>query len=127
MVNYNQEVEEDPYLPPASFIPNDHEGHNFYPVFVKDSHYDSAAGESHTMITPFIQYSPDFTKVTGTEGVGFEHWTIPVYIRRRSRAAQKMTTEKWKYLCHDMDTEFVVNKALAEIGDLRLTGEVNHF
>ena len=44
------------------------------------------------MIAPYIQYSPDFTKVTGTEGVGFKRRTIPVYIGRRSRAAQKMTT-----------------------------------
>ena len=79
------------------------------------------------MITPFIQYSPDFTKVTGTEGVSFEWRTIPVYIGRRSRAAQKMTTEKWKYLRRDTNTEFVVNEALAEIGDPRLTGEVNQY
>ena len=98
-VDYNQEVEENPYLPLASFIPNNQDGHHFYPVFVKDSHYDLAAGGSHTMITPFIQYSPNFTKVTGTEGVGFECHTIPVYIRRRSRVVQKMMTEKWRYLC----------------------------
>ena len=51
------------------------------------------------MIAPFIQYSPNFTKVTDPKGVGFEHRTIPVYIGRRSRVAQKMTTKKWKYLC----------------------------
>ena len=83
-VNYNQEVEEDPYSPLAGFIPNNNDGHHFYPIYVKDSHYDSAAGGSRTMIAPFIQYSPDFTKVTGMEGVCFEHCTIPVYIRRRS-------------------------------------------
>ena len=79
------------------------------------------------MIAPYIQYSPDFTKVTGTEGIGFECRTIPVYIGRRLRVAQKMTSEKWKYLCRGTDTEFVVNDALAEIGDPRLKGEVNHF
>ena len=79
------------------------------------------------MITPYIKDSPDFTKVMGTEGVGFKHRTIPVYIRRRSRAVQKMTMEKWRYLHHDTDTEFVVNDTLAEIGNPRLTGEVNHF
>ena len=36
-------------------------------------------------------------------------------------------TEKWKYLCQDTNTKFVVNKALAKIGNPRLTGEVNHF
>ena len=79
------------------------------------------------MIAPYIQYSPDFTKVTGTKGVGFKRRTIPVYIGRRSRVAQKMTMEKWKYLRRDTDTEFVVNDALAEIRDPRLTGEVNRF
>ena len=117
----------DPYAPPVGFIPNDHDGRHFYPVYVKDSHYDLAAGGACTMIAPFIQYSPDFTKVTGTEGLSFERRTIPVYIGRRSRAVQKMTTEKWKYLRRDTDTEFVVNEALAEIGDPRLTGEVNQY
>ena len=88
-VDYNQEVEENPYTPPIGFIPNDHDGCLFYPVYVKDSHYDSAEGGPRTMIAPYIQYSPDFTKVTGTEGVGFECRTIPVYIRRRLRVAQK--------------------------------------
>ena len=38
-----------------------------------------------------------------------------------------MTTEKWRYLHRNTDTEFVVNDALVEIGDPRLTGEVNRF
>ena len=41
--------------------------------------------------------------------------------------AQKMTSEKWRYLHRNTDTEFVVNEALAEIRDPRLTGEVNWF
>ena len=79
------------------------------------------------MIAPYIQYSPDFTKVMGTKGVSFECCTIPVYIGRRSRAAQKMTMEKWRYLHHDTNTEFIINNALAEISNPRLTREVNHF
>ena len=71
-INYNQEVEENPYTPPTGFIPNDHDGRLFYPVYVKDSHYDSAEGGPHTMIVPYIQYSPNFTKVMGTEGISFE-------------------------------------------------------
>ena len=71
-INYSQEVEENPYSPTAGFVPNDHDGCLFYPVYVKDLHYDSAKGGSCTMITPYIQYSPDFTKVMGTKGVSFE-------------------------------------------------------
>ena len=41
--------------------------------------------------------------------------------------AQKTTSEKWRYLRGDTDTEFVVNDTLAEIGDPRLTGKVNQF
>ena len=126
-MDYDQEVEVDPYAPPVGFIPNDHDGHHFYLVYVKDSHYDLAAGGPRTMIAPFIQYSPNFTKVTSTEGVGFEHCTIPVYLGRRSRVAQKMTTEKWKYLRRDTNTKFVINEALVEIRDPRLTGEVNRY
>ena len=96
MVDYSQEVEENPYLPLAGFIPNDHDGRHFYPVFIKDSHCDLAAGGSCTMMAPFIQYLPDFTKVTGMEGVGFKCHTVPVYIGRRSRVAQKMMTKKWR-------------------------------
>jgi hypothetical protein len=79
------------------------------------------------MLAPYIQYSSDYTKVMGTEGMGFECRTIPVYIGKRARHFQKMTTEKWRYLHCDTDTEFAVNKAMAEISDPKLTGEVNRF
>jgi hypothetical protein len=127
-IDYNQpEEEEDPYRAPPGFIPNSRDGRLFYPVYVKDSNYDATAGGIRTMLAPYIQYSSDYTKVTGTEGVGFERRTIPVYIGKRARHFQKMTTEKWRYLRRDTDTEFTVNEALAEIGDPKLTGEVNRF
>jgi hypothetical protein len=85
-IDYNQpEEEEDPYCAPPGFIPNSHDGRLFYPVYVKDSNYDTIAGGSCTMLAPYIQYSSDYTKVTGTEGMGFEHRTIPVYIGKRAR------------------------------------------
>ena len=71
-IDYNQEVEKNPYTPLTGFIPNNHDGHLFYPIYVKDSHYDSAEGGLHTMIVPYIQYSPNFTKVMRTEGISFE-------------------------------------------------------
>jgi hypothetical protein len=127
-IDYNQpEEEEDPYRAPPGFIPNSRDGRLFYPVYVKDSNYDATAGGSCTMLAPYIQYSSDYTKVIGTEGVGFKRRTIPVYIGKRARHFQKMTTEKWRYLRRDTDTEFTVNEALAEIGDPKLTGEVNRF
>jgi hypothetical protein len=127
-IDYNQpEEEEDPYRAPPGFIPNCRDGRLFYPVYVKDSNYDATSGGSRTMLAPYIQYSSDYTKVTGTEGMGFERRTIPVYIGKRARHFQKMTTEKWRYLRRDTDTEFTVNEALAEIGDPKLTGEVNRF
>jgi hypothetical protein len=127
-IDYNQpEEEEDPYRAPPGFIPNSRDGRLFYPVYVKDSNYDATSGGSRTMLAPYIQYSSDYTKVTGTEGMGFERRTIPVYIGKRARHFQKMTTEKWRYLRRDTDTEFTVNEALAEIGDPKLTGEVNRF
>jgi hypothetical protein len=79
------------------------------------------------MLTPYIEYVTDYTKVTGTKGMGFKCRTIPVYIGKRAHHFQKMTTEKWRYLCHNTDTEFTINEALAEIGDPKLTGEVNRF
>jgi hypothetical protein len=127
-IDYNQpEEEEDPYRAPPGFIPNSRDGWLFYPVYVKDSNYNPETGRSRTMLAPYIQYSTDYTKVTGTEGMGFEWRTIPVYIGKRAHHFQKMTTEKWRYLCRDTDTEFTVNEALAEIGDPKLTGEVNRF
>jgi hypothetical protein len=83
-IDYNQpEEEEDPYRAPPGFIPNSRDGRLFYPVYVKDSNYDATAGGTRTMLAPYIQYSSDYTKVTGTEGVGFERRTIPVYIGKR--------------------------------------------
>jgi hypothetical protein len=127
-IDYNQpEEEEDPYRAPPGFIHNSRDGRLFYPVYVKDFNYDTAAGGSRTMLAPYIQYSSDYTKVTGTEGMGFKHRTIPVYIGKRARHFQKMTTEEWRYLRHDTDVEFTVNEALVEIGNPKLTGEVNRF
>jgi hypothetical protein len=41
-IDYNQpEEEEDPYCAPPGFIPNSCDGRLFYPVYVKDSNYDT--------------------------------------------------------------------------------------
>jgi hypothetical protein len=112
-IDYNQpEEEEDPYRAPPGFIPNSRDGRLFYPVYVKDSNYDATTGGSHTMLAPYIQYSSDYTKVTGTEGVGFERRTIPVYIGKRACHFQKMTTEKWRYFVTNCDAWTVFSFSL---------------
>ncbi|KAH9159815.1 hypothetical protein EDB89DRAFT_2175623 [Lactarius sanguifluus] len=51
--------------------------------------------------------------------------SVPVHVGRRARNYGLMTEAKWKKLLRGADEEFAINEALTEIGDPRLTGEVN--
>jgi hypothetical protein len=127
LIDYNRPVPiENPYEKPEGFIFNNEDSRLFYPLYVKDSHYNHTEGGPRLMIAPFIKYSPDFTKVTGTEGRGFEQRTTDVQIGRRNPAYTMMSTDMWRTL-QKGEHEFVVNEALSEMGDLRLTGEVNRY
>ena len=79
------------------------------------------------MLASFIKYTTDYTHVSGMMGIGHEIRTIPVVVGRRACFYEKVSVEQWRQLQRGNEHEFVVNKVLAQLGDLRLTGEVNRY
>ncbi|KAF8259936.1 hypothetical protein EI94DRAFT_1706684 [Lactarius quietus] len=65
--------------------------------------------------------------VTGTQLKGAVECTVPVMVGRRSRHYSTITAEQWRTLRRDSSSEFAVNEALADLGDIRLTGEINRY
>jgi hypothetical protein len=127
-VNYKREAEQgNPDDPPAGFIVNDPDSHHYYPVYVPNPMYGSWDEQDHTKVAKYIQYKSDYTYVTGTEGQGHSRRTVPIYIGRQTRHYAPMTTSKWRELNRGVPQEFIVNKAVAKMGDPRIIGEVNHY
>ena len=79
------------------------------------------------MLTSFIKYTTDYTYVSRTMGIGHEICTIPVVVGRRAHFYEKVSAEQWRQLQRDNEHEFAVNEVLTQLGDLRLTGEVNQY
>jgi hypothetical protein len=83
--------------------------------------------QDRTKVAKYIQYKSDYTYVTGTEGQGYSHCTVPVYIGRQTHHYAPMTSSKWQELGRGMPQEFIVNEAVAEMGDPCIIGEVNRY
>ena len=67
---------------PPGYVPNDPASHHFYPVYVNNSLFSKWDGQDCLILTKYIQYSPDFTHITGIEAIWMETHTIPVYLGR---------------------------------------------
>jgi hypothetical protein len=120
-VDYNRETEQgNPDDPPAGFIVNDPDSCHYYPVYVPNPMYG-------TKVAWYIQYQTDYTYVTGTDGQGYSCCTIPVYIGRQTNCYAPMTSSKWREFAQGAPQEFIINKAVTEMGDLRIIGEVNRY
>jgi hypothetical protein len=83
--------------------------------------------QDYTKVARYIQYKSDYTYVTGTEGQGYSQRTIPVYIGRQTHHYTPMTASKWREFAQGAPQEFIVNEAVAEMGDPRIIGEVNRY
>ena len=74
MSEVNYEVPQDQVpIPPAGFIANDPTHPFFYPIHVPNPTYqetDNTWTGTHTIVAPFVRYSPDFTTVYGSAGAG---------------------------------------------------------
>jgi hypothetical protein len=127
-VNYKREVEQGNLDdPPAGFIVNDPDSCHYYPVYVPNPMYGSWDERDCTKVAKYIQYKSYYTYVTGTEGQGHSRHTVPIYISRQTRHYAPMTTSKWQELNRGVLHEFIVNEAVAEMGDPRIIGEVNRY
>jgi hypothetical protein len=112
---------------PVGFVPNNRDGRHFYPIYVRNPKFGKWDLEPKMVITSYIKYALDYTTVTGSMGQGHEERTLPVQVGRRVQYYTAMTTAMWRDLERGSSKEFAVNDCLADIGDARITGEVNHF
>src|ERR1700761_7946248 len=79
------------------------------------------------ILAKYIKYSTDYRYAYGMLKKGGEVHDLPVKVGRRACHYTCMTENNWHDLMRGNEKEFAVNKALSEIGDLRLTGEINTF
>jgi hypothetical protein len=128
LVNYEREADQgNPDDPPAGFIVNDPDSRHYYPVYVPNPMYGNWDEQDRTKVARYIQYKPDYMYVTGTEGQGYSQCTILVYIGRQTHHYAPMTASKWQEFARGAPQEFIVNKAVAEMGDPCIIREVNHY
>ena len=120
-----QSVVEDPDAPPAGFILNELDCRHFYPIHVPNPKYSKWDNEPRSIIARYIQYSADYTYVTGTTGRGYSQHRIPVYIGRQTSFYTTMTKDKWREFRRGAPQEFLINEAIADMADPRVIGEVN--
>ena len=120
-----QSVVEDPDAPPAGFILNELDCRHFYPVHVPNPMYSKWDNEPRSILARYIQYSADYTYVTGTAGRGHSQHRIPVYIGRQTSFYTTMTKDKWREFRRGAPQEFLINEAIADMADPCIIGEVN--
>jgi hypothetical protein len=117
-IDFSHIAEQDfSYNMPDGFVPNDPDGQYFYPIYVKIPKYRKWDREPKLMLAPFVQYSLDFTYITGSAGKNEETHMVPIYIGRKACFFQKMMTSKWNDLKRGSDQEFAVNKAVMMAAD----------
>ena len=94
-VNYKAPQDQAP-IPPAGFITNDPTHPFFYPIHVPNPTYretDNTWTGTHTIVAPFIRYSPDFTIVYGSSGAGQPEESLPVHLLKRVQDPHHLSYE----------------------------------
>jgi hypothetical protein len=125
-IDYEREAEEqEDDAPPVGFIPNSPDSRQYYPVYVINPLFGAWDLQSRTKVAKYIQYNADYTMVTGTEGRKHERRTIPVLLGRRAHFRLPMNAAKWDDFRRGSPREFLINEAIADLGDPRIIGEVN--
>ena len=112
---------------PVGFIVNNPESHHYYPVYVPNPQYGKWDEEEPMVMAKYIQYSPEYLFVTGCNGKAYPERTIPVYIGRKSNHYRRMNPTMWKELRRDSPQEFMINEAVADLGDPRIVAELNWY
>ena len=105
---------------PVSFIINDPESRHYYPVYVPNPQYGKWDEEELMVVARYICYSPDYLSVTGCNGKAYPEKTIPNGYRR-------MNPTMWGVFQWGSPHQFVINEAIADLGDPQVVVEVNHY
>ena len=110
---------------PVSFIINDPESRHYYPVYVPNPQYGKWDEEEPMVVARYIRYEPDYLSVTGCNGKAYPEKTIPVYIGRKSNSYRWMNPSMWRVFQRGSPHQFVIDEAIADLGDPRVVAEVN--
>ena len=126
-INYDRKTEPDvdANTAPLGFIYNDPDSRHYYPIYVPNPNFGERNEKERTIVARYIQYSADYTSVCGTNGKGYPQRNLPVTIGRQARHYTRMTKVMWEELRRGAPREFIINEALADMGDARVVGEVN--
>ena len=128
-VNYEAPRDQNP-IPPSGFITNNSTHPFFYPIHVPNPTYqetDNTWTGTRTIVAPFIRYSPDFTTVYGSAGVGHQEESLPVHLLKKVQDPHHLSYDEWKQLQGGSQREYVINAAMNGINDPCFIGEVNHY
>ena len=112
---------------PVSFIVNDPESRHYHPVYVPNPQFGKWDKEEPMVMAKYIRYSPEYLFVTGCNGKAYPERTIPVYIGRKSNHHRRMNPTMWKEFRRNSPQEFMINKAVADLGDPRVVAEINRY
>ena len=128
-INFNRvaEAANDGDDTPVGYIVNDPESRHYHPVYVPNPRFGKWDEEEPMVMAKYIQYSPDYLFVTGCNGKAYPERTIPVYIGRKSNHHCRMNPTMWKEFRRNSPQEFMINKAVADLGDPRVVAELNRY
>ena len=73
--------------------------------------------EELMVVAKYIWYSPKYLFVTGCNSKAYPECTIPVYIGQKSNHYCHINPTLWKELRRNSPQEFIVNKAVVDLGD----------
>ena len=127
-IDYSSRVdkaEEDVAL--VGYVFNDPQCRHFYPIYIKNPKFGETCTEPCIAMAKYIKYTVNYTYVKGTMGIGHAVCTNPVTVGRRARFYTRMTEANWRELQRGNKHKFAVNEVLSQLGDCRLTGEVNRY
>ena len=112
---------------PVGFIINDPESRHYYPVYVPNPQYGKWDEEEPMVVARYIRYSPDYLSVTGCNGKAYPEKEIPVYIGRKSNSYRWMNPTMWGVFQRGSPHQFIIDEAIADLGDPRVVAEVNRY
>ena len=112
---------------PVGFIINDPESRHYYPVYVPNPQYGKWDEEEPMVVARYIHYSPDYLSVDECNGKAYPVRTIPVYIGRKSNSYRRMNPTMWEVFQRGSPCQFIIDEAIADLGDPRVVAEVNQY
>ena len=112
---------------PVGFVVNDPESRHYHPVYVPNPRFGKWDEEEPMVMAKYIQYSPEYLFVTGCNGKAYPKRTIPVYIGQKSNHHRRMNPTMWKEFRRNSPQEFMINEAVADLGDPRVVAKLSRY